>query len=411
LSLGFVKSNGISYNSIMRIGIDCRLWEQTGVGRYTKNIVLNLQRIDQKNHYVLFIRPQDSEDIKKQIVNNKWKIVNVNIKWHSLSEQLKFPALIKKEKLDLMHFPYFSVPIFYNRPYVVTIHDLIINHFSTGKASTLFYPIYLAKREAYKFIIKKAAKRALKIITPSNATRQEIMDHLKISENKIDVIYEAGELKTQNSGIKTQNYGKYFLYVGNAYPHKNLERLIQAFNALDRGSVGSFPPASAHSRFTGLRAVGSPSSAATPQDIKLVLVGEKDYFYKRLEAENKSDKIIFYGKASDKELVNLYEHAIALVAPSLMEGFGLPVLEAMSLRCLVLAADIPAFKEIAGENAIYFNPQDENDIYKKLKDVLGKLEIYKEEKIEKALKKSQQFSWEKAADQTLNIYESSFGIR
>ena len=83
----------------------------------------------------------------------------------------------------------------------------------------------------------------------------------------------------------------------------------------------------------------------------------------------------------------------------------------MSLSCLVLAADIPAFKEVAGDNAIYFNPQDENDIYLKLKDILENVEKYKEEKIDKALKKSQQFSWEKAANQTLNIYESSFSLR
>jgi glycosyltransferase involved in cell wall biosynthesis len=395
----------------MRIGIDCRLWNQTGVGRYTKNIVLNLAKIDQKNKYVLFVRPEDSESIKKRIANNKWKIINVNIKWHSFSEQLRFPTLIRREKLDLMHFPYFSVPIFYNRPYIVTIHDLIINHFPTGKASTHAYPLYLLKREAYEFIIKQAAKHAKKIIAPSNATKQEIMEHLKIAENKIDVIYEAAELKSQKSAASSQELGKYFLYVGNAYPHKNLERLIQAFENLVRGPVGSLPPASAHSRFTDLRAVGSPSSAATPQDIKLILVGEKDYFYKRLEAENKSDNIIFYGKARDKELVNLYTNAIALVAPSLMEGFGLPVLEAMSLSCLVLAADIPAFKEVAGDNAIYFNPQDENDIYLKLKDILENVEKYKEEKIDKALKKSQQFSWEKAANQTLNIYESSFSLR
>jgi glycosyltransferase involved in cell wall biosynthesis len=364
----------------MRIGIDCRLWEQTGVGRYTRNIVLNLQKIDKKNSYVLFVRSEDCENIKKQIVNSKWKIVNVNIKWHSIAEQLRFPSLIKKQKLDLIHFPYFSVPILYNKPYAVTIHDLIINHFSTGKASTLAYPVYLAKRETYKFIIKQAAKKAKKIIAPSNATKQEIMDHLKIAENKIDVICEASELTISDKPLAiSQKYGRYFLYVGNAYPHKNLERLISAFEKVLNEHT----------------------------NLKLILVGQKDYFYKRLEKENQSDNVIFYGKANDNELVSLYTNAIGLVAPSLMEGFGLPVLEAMSLKCLVVASDIPAFREIAGETAIYFNPVDVNDIHAKLKEVLENGEKYKEEKIEKAFSKSQQFSWEKAAEQTLNIYESS----
>lgn len=368
----------------MRIGIDCRLWEQTGVGRYTRNLVLNLQKLDKKNQYILFIRKEDIPSLKSQIMNSKWRLVMVDIRWHSISEQLKFPSLIRRQKLDLMHFPYFSVPIFYNRPYVVTIHDLIINHFSTGKASTLFYPFYLTKREAYKFIIKKAAQNARKIITPSNATKDEVMDHLKITENKIDVIYEAADDKiigSESEAVK-KKYGKYFLYVGNAYPHKNLERLIAAFNKISNESI----------------------------DLKLILVGQKDYFYQRLSSQNKSDNIIFFGKASDKELADLYSNAIALVNPSLMEGFGLPVLEAMALKCLVLASDIPAFREIVGDNAIYFNPQDENEIYLKLKDVLQNKEKYKGEKIEKAYERSQQFSWEKAAEQTLNIYESSLSL-
>ena len=177
--------------------------------------------------------------------------------------------------------------------------------------------------------------------------------------------------------------------------------LIKAFDRLTGGPVAVS---------TGVTRQSLPKSGLT-RDItlsesKLILVGQKDYFYQRLEAENQSDNIIFYGKASDKELAELYSNAIALVAPSLMEGFGLPVLEAMSLKCLVVVSDIPAFREIAGETAIYFNPQDQNDMYLKLKDVLGNTEKYKQEKIEKALKKSQQFSWKKAAEQTLNIYES-----
>jgi glycosyltransferase involved in cell wall biosynthesis len=368
----------------MRIGIDCRLWEQTGVGRYTKNIVLNLQKIDSKNQYVLFVRQEDIKKIQAIITNPKWKVIETNIKWHSLSEQLKFPQIIQNEKLDLMHFPYFSVPIFYNKPYVVTIHDLIINHFSTGKASTLFYPLYLAKRQAYKFVIEKAAKKAVKIIAPSMATKQEIMEHFKIAENKIDVIYEGANLGVNHqSPAASKKYGKYFLYVGNAYPHKNLERLIAAFRKI----------------------------AYEQQDLKLILVGQKDYFYQRLEKENFLDKIIFYGKASDRELADLYANAICLVAPSLMEGFGLPVLEAMSLKCLVVASDIPAFREVAGDAAIYFNPKDDNDIYLKLKYAAGDLGKEKLEKIEKAYAKSQRFSWGKASEQTLNIYESCFSIR
>ena len=372
----------------MRIGIDARLWNQTGVGRYTRNLVINLLEVDKKNEYILFVRKEDRnliQNSKLKTQNSKWKIVETDIKWHSLQEQLKFPSILKKEKLDLVHFPYFSVPVFYNRPFVVTIHDLIVHHFPTGKASTLILPLYKAKLIAYKFVIKKAAQKAKKIITVSNATKEEIIDHLKVSEDKIEVIYEAADdnlkPKTENTKYKIPNT-KYFLYVGNAYPHKNLERLIQAFNALQ-------------------------DLSPKIQDLRLILVGKKDYFYQRLEKENKSDRIIFYGKATDDELSSFYSNAIALVAPSLMEGFGLPVLEAMSLKCLVIASDIPAFREIAQDEILYFNPTDVNNISEKLKDVVENENKYKKEILDKAFEKTKKFYWERSAKETLRVYEET----
>lgn len=377
----------------MRIGIDARLWEQTGVGRYIRNLVANLQKIDKKNHYVLFIRSQDLESVKAQVKNKNWEIVETNIKWHSLSEQIQFPLILNKAKLDLVHFPYFSVPILYKKPYVVTIHDLIIDHFSTGEASTLFYPLYFGKRVSYKFIINQAARSAKKIIVPSIATKEEIIDHLGILEKKINVIPEASDknlvvsIKYQvSSSPKNTKYEilntKYFLYVGNAYPHKNLVSLLYAFNKITKEN----------------------------KDLKLILVGEKDYFYQKIEEENKSDRIIFYGKATDSELANLYSSAIALVMPSLMEGFGLPVLEAMSLKCLVVCSDIPSFREIASNSAIYFKPENANDIKETMKSVYLNNEKYKIEKLEAAFKRAQKYSWEKAAVETLNVYESSANL-
>src|SRR5690242_4609839 len=129
----------------MRIGIDGRLWNETGVGRYIRNLVWGLQEFDKKNEYVLFIKKGLKID-DLRLKNDPWKVVETEIHWHSLAEQIKFPQILYKENLDLMHFPYFSLPIFYNKPFVVTIHDLIINHFPTGKASTLPYPLYLMKR-------------------------------------------------------------------------------------------------------------------------------------------------------------------------------------------------------------------------------------------------------------------------
>src|SRR3989338_10313492 len=162
----------------MKIGIDCRLWNETGVGRYTRNLVKEIQILDKENEYVLFVLSKDKQQILKQVQNDNFKAVIADIRWHTLWEQLKFPIILNKENLDLMHFPYFSVPIFYNKSYVVTIHDLILHHFPTGQASTLSLPLYNLKLLGYRFVIKTAAKNARKIITVSNATKKEIVSYL-----------------------------------------------------------------------------------------------------------------------------------------------------------------------------------------------------------------------------------------
>lgn len=375
----------------MKIGIDARLWSQTGVGRYIRNLVINLQKIDKKNEYVLFVRPQDYESVKSTISNSKFQITKTDIKWHSISEQINFPRVLNKEKLDLVHFPYFSVPVFYKKPFVVTIHDLIINHFPTGKASTLALPFYEIKLLGYKFVIKKSAQNSKKIIAVSGATKNEIIDHLKVDKNKISVIYNGvdSEFRTRNSELRNNENTKfkipdtkYFLYVGNAYPHKNLERLVEAFALFAKDHT----------------------------EIKLVLAGKEDYFYKRLKEKinklNLENNIVIEEFLSDKDLVNLYKNAIALVMPSLMEGFGLPAVEAMASGCAVLASGIPSLKEICEDSAVYFNPFDAEDIRKNLELITQNLKL-REELIEKGYKQAKKFSWENSAIETLKVYESS----
>src|SRR3989344_4296296 len=106
----------------MTIGIDCRLIRQTGVGRYINNLIENLLEIDKKNNYVVFVRKEDFDQVKFKIKNLKLKIIPIDISWHSFREQTQFPKILESQKLDLVHFPYFSVPILYKGPYVITIH-------------------------------------------------------------------------------------------------------------------------------------------------------------------------------------------------------------------------------------------------------------------------------------------------
>ena len=368
----------------MRIGIDARLWAQTGVGRYIRNLTVELQKIDTKNDYVLFLRTEDLEDAKSKLSNPKWRAVAADIKWHSLSEQTKFPKLLNKENLDLVHFPYFSVPVFYKKPYVVTIHDLIINHFPTGKASTLSLPLYQFKLLGYKYVIKKAAGNSKKIIAVSKATKDEIIDHLGVNSDKISVIYNGIDngIVNKKSEIKEENYRKYFLYVGNAYPHKNLEKALEAFQKF----------------------------SSENKEIKFIMVGKEDYFYKRLKEKisglGLEDKVTIKESFGDLELSNLYKNAIALLMPSLMEGFGLPALEAMANGCPVLASDIPSLKEICKDAALYFNPHLSQGIFESL-ELISKDNQLGEKLIKQGLIRAKEFSWEKAAKETLEVYEKA----
>lgn len=369
----------------MKIGIDARLWNETGVGRYIRNLVRQLEKIDKENEYTLFVT-SEARGQGLGVSDERFKIIETNIRWHTVREQMEFPKLLEKEHLDLVHFPYFSVPIYYKRPFVITIHDLIINHYPTGKASTLPLPLYHLKHVAYQFIMKQAAKKAQKIITVSEATKLEIVDHLKVSADKIKVTYEGVDKNLAIYNVqRAESKEKYFLYVGNAYPHKNLEVLINAFKTFTEEN----------------------------KDTKLLLVGKEDFFYKRLKQDVRRmqiDKSVnFLGKVSDTELASLYSNALALVTPSLMEGFGLPPLEAMAHNCLVIASDISAHREICEDAAIYFNPKDKEDLLKILHQVANEKDkrVF-ENKIKEGANRLQNFSWEKMAEQTLKVYGSTF---
>src|SRR3989344_2251763 len=388
--------------TVMRIGIDCRLWDETGVGRYIRNLLTSLSGIDKKNEYVLFARTQDENSIKsivsgpadaKALAGKQWLVVKADFPWHSLAEQILFPKLLNKENLDLMHFPYFSVPIFYNKPFLVTIHDLIVNRFNTGRASTLPLPLYFAKRIGYHAVLSNAIYRAKKIIVPSNAVRDDLLrTYRNINASKIGVTYEGGfedKVKSQNSKFKNESQnskiveGRYILRVGNFYPHKNVEGLFLAFKDFLYDTYEN-------------------------HDVKLVLVGKRDYFFKRIEREieklNIGSNVIFVENATDMNLADLYRNAVATIVPSFMEGFSLTAVEDMSLGSPVVVSDIPVHREICGNSAIYCNPSNINDIKQKIDFVCSMVEDSRNELIEQGKKRAKQFSWEKMTKETLKIY-------
>lgn len=366
----------------MKIGIDARLINETGVGRYIRNLIACISRIDRTNRYVVFLG-QPAYDAFT-IPNERWsKVVSVP-RWHTVTEQLVMPGIFAQEKLDVLHVPYHNPPLLYAGPMVITIHDLTILHFSTGKATTLPLPLYHLKRLGYVFELGVGLAKARNIIAVSQATKREIMDHFNVLPEKITVTYEgvddafAGE-KGNTTLSRPMIPSPYFLYVGNAYPHKNLEFLI-----------------SAYVRFAG---------AGAENKTKLVLVGNDDFFYNRLRRDVArlavAEDIVFFGPANDSTLANLYTHATAFVFPSLMEGFGLPALEALSFRCPVIASNISVFHEILGKYATYVDPANVSA----WADALTSFAHRRKKIPQDVTGYVRQYSWNTLARETISTYE------
>lgn len=373
----------------MKTGIDCRLWNETGVGRYTRNLVSVLHKIDHKNEYVLFVLKKDKEELSKLFQNEKWSVVIADIRWHTIAEQQKFPQIIENENLDLMHFTYFSVPVRYSGKFVVTMHDMIPFVYSTGKASTLPMPLFKAKRIAYKFIVKKALQKAEAVIVPTKAVGQDIQEFVRIPNNKIELTYEGtsefGREENPDLGLASNSY---FFYVGNAYPHKNLEKLLDGFLEF---------------------------SSKNPE-IKLVFAGKKDFFYERLLefpiTKALGNSFVYLESPTDGELKYLYKHALSFVSPSLMEGFALPALEALSNGTNIILSDIPVFKEVCRDVPLaYFDPNNKSDIASALEKVMNTSKEKRKEKIALGQKLAKSFSWRDMAERTLTVYESCAGLR
>jgi glycosyltransferase involved in cell wall biosynthesis len=356
----------------MKIGIDARFWGHAGPGRYVQNLVLALEKIDSKNTYIIF-NLQGSKDYK--VSGEGFRSVSLGVPWYSFAEQIKLPFLFGKEKLDLLHVPFFNIPVLYPGKIAVTIHDLTIHRFSTARATTRWRPFNLLKRLVYRFVFWVALKKAAIIFTPTEFVKRDLLNEYGwLDENKIVVTYEGvdekfksqrEEVKSNNSRTVLSHYGvekPYLLYVGSMYPHKNLERLIESFRLVQEEYPG----------------------------LNLVLVGKLDYFQKRLKSsvdsaiagdspkpgfksESQSpafsspaaaESVVFPAFAatdcyvSDEDLAILYENALAFVFPSLSEGFGLPPLEAMQFGAPVCASNITAIPEVCGEAALYFDPWD-----------------------------------------------------
>lgn len=174
----------------MNIGIDARFFgpKDKGFGRYTEQLIRNLEKIDKKNQYFIFLRRDSWEEYRSK--NKNFKKVLADYKWYGWKEQILLPLKLRKYNLDLVHFTHFNVPIFYRRKFIVTIHDLTLRYFPTYKRNIKNFLLYPFKKLAYRIVFKHAIKNSDKIIAISEHTKKDILKHYKINPNKIKVIYE-----------------------------------------------------------------------------------------------------------------------------------------------------------------------------------------------------------------------------
>jgi len=366
----------------MKILIDGRGIRKTGIGRYIESTLRELLLIDPKNDYYLLINPPDLKHIK--LSTKDLQIVETNVPWFSVKEQTELLKTINSVKPDLVHFTNFNFPIAYKGKFVITIHDLTLLHFRNLRSSYLSRPYYLLKEQVMKnVVLKKGIRKAEKILVPSEYVKNDVAKTFHVRKNKIEVTYEATGAALARPRVSLDKFGiykPYVLYVGNAYPHKNAERMIIAFGKLVTEFV---------------------------LDYQLVIAGKKDSFHRNLEEAVKeaglTDRVIFTDYVTDQELAGLYKNASLYVFPSLSEGFGLPPLEAMAYGLPVASSNATCLPEVLGDAAVYFDPRNINDMTKTMLRVLTDQKL-RESLIKKGTRQIKKYSWRNTAKETLDIY-------
>ncbi|MEK7112170.1 MAG: glycosyltransferase family 1 protein [Patescibacteria group bacterium] len=377
----------------MKILIDARLYglENTGLGRYTMRLIDSLSRIDKKNEYFILLREKYFNQLN---LPANWQKVLADFRHYGFAEQLKLPGLIKSLNPNVVHFVHFNVPVFYKGPFVVTIHDLLMHREKGIKATTLPAPVYFTKRLGYKTVFRFAVARSLAVIVPSEAIKKEIIEYYGTPKDKISVTYEGVDALPggKNTQALLTKYNlkpyEYFIYTGNAYPHKNLERAMEALAHLnkEREEPIAFAIACARSVFT-----------------------EKlEKLVSRMDAQ-KYVKLL--GFVPDGELGVLYKNSLAFLFPSLSEGFGLTGLEAILSGSIACISDIPVFKEVYKKEAVYFNPYEPSSMTRAMREVVGMQPGERVGRIKNAQKFAKRYSWDKMAKQTLKVYEDCAGLR
>ncbi len=364
----------------MRIGIDARKLHDFGIGTYIRNLLRQLARLDHDSQFVVLSRPEDREALDALGVN--FRAIAETASNYSVAEQLKVPLALQREAVSLFHAPHYVLPPLVRCRSVVTIHDCI----------HLMFPQYLPNRIALAYArtaISLAARRATRIITVSESSKRDILRYVDVPPEKIDVIYNAYDerfgIEPREEDVvrvreRYQLHDEFVLYAGNVKPHKNLERLVSAFDIVRRRGL---------------------------DHLKLVIIGDEMSKYtalRRAVHKHQLHKYVrFLGYLPEETLAVMYRLAGVFVFPSLYEGFGLPPLEAMASGTPVVTSNVSSLPEVAGDAAVLVDPYDPEAIADGMYRVLTD-ERLRSDLRRRGVARAREFSWETSVRRVREIY-------
>jgi glycosyltransferase involved in cell wall biosynthesis len=365
----------------MRIAIDARKLRDYGIGTYVRNLLRQLARQDTVNEYVVLCREVDCDSVEE--LGPRFRPVVVTAGAYSIAEQFALPIDLRRESAELFHAPHYVLPPLTRCRSVVTIHDCI----------HLRFPQYLPSRLGYAYARAQmwtATHQAARVITVSEASKRDILRYFHVPESRIEVIYNAiddrfwqqpaaDEIARVRERYRLDN--PFVLYAGNIKPHKNLERLIEAFHILRQDPA--------------------------MKDVQLLIIGDEISKYatlRRAVHRHKLHKHVrFFGFVSDQTLAALYRLADAFVFPSLYEGFGLPPLEAMASGTPVITSNVSSLPEVVGDAALMIDPYEPAAIADAMQRVLTDAAL-RADLSRRGLARAREFSWERSIARVREIY-------
>ncbi len=371
----------------MRVAIDARKLHDFGIGTYIRNLLRQLARLDRDTDYVLLCHEADL-DVAERLGPNFRSVLESSPNY-SLREQIHLPWVLRQLRPDLFHAPHYVLPAAVRCRSVVTIHDCI----------HLMFPQYLPNRAAYAYAhasMWSAARRADRILTVSEASKRDILHFFRVPPEKVEVVYNAIDEHfwitppAEHVARVRERYQlnhQFVLYVGNIKPHKNLVRLIEAFDALRRGPVH--------------------------EDLKLLIIGDEisklPALRRAVHAHKLHKQVRFLGYLPNETLAVLYRLASVFAFPSLYEGFGLPPLEAMASGTPVVTSNVSSLPEVTGDAAVLVDPYDVDSIADGLRRVLTD-PLLAAEMRRKGLQRAREFSWEQSVERTRQVYAAVGGM-